>query len=70
MTATNRSDNPGSAQECGEAAEGLAAHQPGRQANQPDPAASPTAQRGAECAGAGLLPRPILGHVRPAGGRR
>jgi polyhydroxyalkanoate synthase len=48
MTATNRSDNPGSAQERTEAAEGLAVHRPGRQASQPDPAASPTAQRGAE----------------------
>ena len=48
MTATNRSDNPGSAQERTEAAAGLAVHRPGRQASQPDPAASPTAQRGAE----------------------
>jgi hypothetical protein len=48
MTATNRSDNPGSAQERTEAAAGLAVHRPGRQASQPDPVASPTAQRGAE----------------------
>jgi polyhydroxyalkanoate synthase subunit PhaC len=48
MTATNRSDNPGSAQERTEAAEGLAVYRPGRQASQPDPAASPTAQLGAE----------------------
>jgi polyhydroxyalkanoate synthase subunit PhaC len=48
MTATNRSDNPGSAKERTEVAEGLAVHRPGRQASQPDPAASPTAQRGAE----------------------
>jgi polyhydroxyalkanoate synthase len=48
MTATNRSDNPGSAQERTEAAAGLAVHRRGRQASQPDPAASPTAQRGAE----------------------
>ena len=48
MTATDQSDNPGSARERSEAAEGLAVHRPGRQASQPDPAASPTAQRGAE----------------------
>ncbi len=49
--ATNRSDSPGGARKRTQATAGPAAHQPGRQASQPDPAAaSATAQRGAKAA--------------------
>jgi polyhydroxyalkanoate synthase subunit PhaC len=45
---TNRSGNPGGAQERIKAAEGPAAHRPARHASQLGPAASSTARRGAE----------------------
>ena len=48
MTTANRSDSPGGARKRTQTTAGPAAHQPARHASEPDSAASPAAQRGAE----------------------